>query len=398
MNSNPALKISNYVKFSIKVFEELNFARNNPKLYAKKLLDIKANLKDNILNINGCGIYFTEGGAAFDEAIEFLKSLPNPTKLSLTWSQGIVNSADEVLSLLILHEGIEGMSEIEKSKYELDKRLNHYGAAFGELDELIDYGNFDPEYVVINFIVCDGDPERRERQIVFNPLIKFCGISAGLMISKKICTVINLAEHFYNPGEVVPQVILQKFTNLNLNSSNQYYEQEKEVKNRKRNNSTKLFKEIEEKYKEKNSSNNRGVINLNNSLNMKNESQIKKEVVYNEKSNKKDSSNIIVDKLNANDRENKKENSNEAVNVKTTNNEKENLRDSIANKETIKGKNDSIPIQKIADDEMSLPENVDRINVIEKIVKDKTTGKDVIFVKKEVFYSDGNKDVVIYKK
>jgi hypothetical protein len=157
MKTNPALKISNFSKFSKKVFEELNFARTSPKLYAKKLIEIKSNIKENILNIDGNGIYFTEGTAAFDEAIDYLKSLPNQSNMTLCWTQGIINSADELLNHLILHEGIEGMSEMEKTKYDLDKRMNHYGASFGELDELIDYGIFDPEYVVVNFIICDGD-------------------------------------------------------------------------------------------------------------------------------------------------------------------------------------------------------------------------------------------------
>ena len=77
----------------------------------------------------------------------------------------------------------------------------------------------------------------------------------------------------------------------------------------------------------------------------------------------------------------------------------ENKSDTIPNKESSKAKSDSAPSsQKIPEDNFYMPENVDRINITEKIVKDKTTGKDVVFIKKETFYSDGNKDVTIYKK
>ena len=103
MNSNPDIKISNYSKFSKKVFEEFNLARSNPKLYAKKLVEIQNRMKDNIVNINGFGIYYTEGTAAFDEAIEFLRSYPTPSKLTLCLTQGIVNSTNELLNLLIIH-------------------------------------------------------------------------------------------------------------------------------------------------------------------------------------------------------------------------------------------------------------------------------------------------------
>ena len=167
------------------------------------------------------------------------------------------------------------MSEMENSKFDLDKRLNHFGAAFGELDELIDYGSCDPEHVVINFLLCDGDPERKERKILFNPLVKYCGISAGMMISNRFCTVIDFAEHYYGPRDVIPQSILQKFTNLNLNNK-KVIEEEPEIKTRRRNESTKVLKEKERNFKEKNS-NNRGVINLGNigSQSTKSETHVK---------------------------------------------------------------------------------------------------------------------------
>ena len=283
MNSNPALNISNFSKFSKKVYEEFNFARSNPKLYAKKLVEIKNRMKDNIVNINGFGIYYAEGTAAFEEAIDFLRSYPSPSKLTLCSTQGIINSTNELLNLLILHEGIEGMSDNETRKFDLDKRMNHYGASFGELDELIDYGTFDPEFVIVNFIVCDGDPERKERQILFNPLIKYCGVSSGILPSEKICTVINLAEYFYNPGEIVSQVILQKFTNMNLNQIQQNNQFNDEVKTRKRNQSTKMYKEKQEKYQNK-----KGAINLEASKNLINE----KDEKHFDNMNKKDLKNF----------------------------------------------------------------------------------------------------------
>lgn len=377
MNANPALKISNFVKFSKKVFEELNYARTNPRQYAKKLTEIKSKIKDNLLNINGTGIYFTEGTAGFDDAIDFLKSYQFPNNLTLSWTQGIVNSADELLNHLILHEGIEEMSDVEKSKYDLDKRMNHYGASFGELDELIDYGTFDPEYVVVNFIVCDGDKERRERKIVFNHLIKFCGVSAGILPSNKMCTVIDLAEFFYNPGDVVPQSMLQKFTNLNLNQNstvnNTYSE---EMKPRKRNNSTKMYLEKEQKFKQKNAGKNHGgVINLDYSKFSKNENQVVNDCEKN-------------DKINLNDRSKKENFESKAVNEK----QKEKTGEFTEKKVEL------AQIKINSENNLSMPENVDRINITEKTIKDKKTGKDVVMIKKIIFYSDGNKDIILYKK
>lgn len=360
MNSNPVMNISNFSKFSKKVFEEFNFARSNPKLYARKLVEIKNRMKDNIININGFGIYYSEGTAAFEEAIDFLRSLPSPSKLSLCLTQGIINSTNELLNLLILHEGIEGISDNESRKFDLDKRINHYGASFGELDELIDYGTFDPEFVIVNFIVCDGDPERKDRQILFNPLTKYCGVTSGILPSEKICTVINLAEYFFNPGEIVSQAILQKFTNMNLNQIGHNNQNSDEIKTRKRNQSTKMYKEKQEKFQNK-----KGVINLEPSKTQVNEKEEKKDLRFSEKSNKNE-------------------------NIET------NLKESIIKNN--KSVTEKTQTKFIEDNDLSLPENVDRINLFEKTVKDKTTGKDVVIIKKVVFYNDGNQDVTIYRK
>ena len=50
------------------------------------------------------------------------------------------------------------------------------------------------------------------------------------------------------------------------------------------------------------------------------------------------------------------------------------------------------------DDIDELSEGVERIKIIEKTVKNKTTGLDQVICKKIIFYTDGNSDVIIYKK
>ena len=74
-----------------------------------------------------------------------------------------------------LQEGVN-MRDLQSNRYDLEKRLDHFGVYFGEFCELLDYGCLDPEFVVINFILGDGDPNKIDRSILFNPDIKTIGI------------------------------------------------------------------------------------------------------------------------------------------------------------------------------------------------------------------------------
>jgi hypothetical protein len=131
--------------------------------------------------------------------------------------------------------------------------------AFGEMDELIDYGTFDPESVVVSFILCDAESPRQERSIIFNNLMRYCGLSSGILPSEKVCTVINFAEHYYNPGESVPDKLYDRYSNLKNNNSISIKKEQSPVSNSKpsdegnfkmkRKNSANIYKQKENKYK-----------------------------------------------------------------------------------------------------------------------------------------------------
>ena len=41
-----------------------------------------------------------------------------------------------------------------------------------------------------------------ERNIIFNPKVKYVGIASGILSSEKICTIINFCEEYYYLSEV----------------------------------------------------------------------------------------------------------------------------------------------------------------------------------------------------
>jgi hypothetical protein len=161
---NPATKIINFVAFARSVLDEINQARINPTKYATRL---EALMKESFDHFNDTTFYYDnyalklkEGKPAFLEAVKYLKNLrPLP---SFRTANGVRKSAEDLLSSAQLHDGER--TSMSKKLADINFRMNKYGAALGDLNEIIDYGGFTAELVAISFIICDGDPMRKERK------------------------------------------------------------------------------------------------------------------------------------------------------------------------------------------------------------------------------------------
>ena len=198
-----------YSKFIQEVISEINFARTKPSEYAAKLERISSTLSGRKVKVGKSIMKLKEGAAIFDETIQYLLNIGQMEPLELC--DGLSESANELLSILIIQEGVD-MSDFNLDIYDLEHRLDHFGVYFGEFSELIDYGSFDPEFVVVNFLLSDGDETRNDRHTVMNPLMKYCGITSGILPSTKKCTILNFVQHYFKPGEEVPDKILQTYT------------------------------------------------------------------------------------------------------------------------------------------------------------------------------------------
>ena len=208
-------KVVLYSKFAEEVLAEINLARTKPSEYAAKLERISTTLKGRKAKVGEHTIKLKEGAAIFDEAIHYLLNIGTMEPLELC--EGLSESANELLYLLIIQEGVD-MSEFNLDIYDLEHRLDHFGVYFGEFNELIDYGSFDPEFMVVNFLLSDGDESRNDRHTIMNALLKHCGITSGVLPSGKKCTILNFVQYYYKPGEEVPDDILKNYTykpNLN---------------------------------------------------------------------------------------------------------------------------------------------------------------------------------------
>jgi hypothetical protein len=198
----------NLTNLSINVIHEINKLRTNPLDYAKKLVTHAAFLSDDILLYDDITFKLSEKKQSFIDAIKFLEQQEKRSKMTL--KIGINKCCEELMKVLIIHEGIENTNEFNTNRH-FEWRMNKFGCAFGELDELIDFGNTTPESIVLNLLLCDGDPERKERHILFKEKLNFIGVFTEILPSEKICTIINLAEHYYDVGEDIPDSILKYY-------------------------------------------------------------------------------------------------------------------------------------------------------------------------------------------
>ena len=208
-NNTSSEKILNFSLFNTKILEEINLARTNPSTYAAKLERISTTIHNNKLKVGNKEMKLQEGSKIFDEAIQYLLNI-SPIE-PLTVEEGLCQSAEELLSVLIIQEGVN-MRDLQSNIYDLEKRLDHFGVYFGEFCELLDYGCLDPEFVVINFILGDGDEFRKDRKIIFNPDLKYMGITSGILPSSKKVTIINFVQFYYKPGEEIPETTIERFT------------------------------------------------------------------------------------------------------------------------------------------------------------------------------------------
>lgn len=212
-NSNPALNIKDFSSFALKIVNEIDFARMHPNEFCEKLKTLKNSIVNKGNNTNSLliqGIPFTYINLleSLDDAIDFME---NQEELEgVIYNECMSLACDDLLNVIKMRDGINE-NELDDQKYTLEKRLKKYGDPFGEIYELIDYGMFDPDFIVINFILGDGDPNKIDRSILFNPDIKTIGIGAGLLPSDRVCTIINFAEEFFEIGKPISLDIQLKY-------------------------------------------------------------------------------------------------------------------------------------------------------------------------------------------
>ena len=259
MNKNK----EDFVSFNNEVLNEINYAREKPEEYILKLEDIKNSLptkNEKYLYIDDIPYIFQNLFSSLENAITFLKSQKKLEKLIC--NPKLSESCEELKKELIAN--IDKKNENKDANNKFKERINKYGNTFGENYEIIGYNLLDPEFIVMNLILGDDDPNKLGRKIIFNPDIKYMGITAyfGDENSNNNFHVLIFSEDFCEDSKN-NETLLNKYKNKNPNyisktifykTRNAYIDKEDEINlNNKINNIISSSEKSRKKYKIKNS-------------------------------------------------------------------------------------------------------------------------------------------------
>jgi hypothetical protein len=238
--------------FNIEVLNEINYAREKPEEYILKLQDIKDNLSsknEKFLYIDNIPYIYQNLFSSLENSITFLKTQKRLAKLI---SIPQLSSACEQLKKEIISKKKDNRSDNIKFK----ERINKYGNTFGENYEIIGYNLLDPEFIVLNLILGDGDYSKLGRKIIFNPNIKYIGIEAhfGDSLYNDKFHILIFSEDFCDISKK-DESIINKYKNKNPNytSKSIYYKIREEYLEKQ--DDTKINNIINSAKKNKNKSN-----------------------------------------------------------------------------------------------------------------------------------------------
>ena len=186
----------NYEGIEQEIFKEQNELRKNPKSYIEKLQNSLKFYNNYILLKEGeIPIPTYEGIEGVKNAINFLQNQkPVP---ELIYSKEISLSCKDILNDigpkgLVSHEGTE-----IKNIY---NRLEQYCDWDGAIAENLDFGFKNPENIIMNMIIDDGDENRYQRKNLFYPDFKYVGIAVGPHRDYGYCVVIEYALNIRERG------------------------------------------------------------------------------------------------------------------------------------------------------------------------------------------------------
>jgi len=178
--------------FYSKLLEEINKIRRDPNSFAEKLLGYKIYFEGNYLVLPGSDakVETQEGFKAYEEAVNILKSTgPLP---ELSPSKGLGKIARDFF------EEIKVTDPDNIGDIDLNSLITKYGSFSGVFENIIEFGNNSPELIVLNCIVCDGNPDRENRNILLSKDLLKVGMAFGAHETYGYCTIIISCTEFKN--------------------------------------------------------------------------------------------------------------------------------------------------------------------------------------------------------
>ena len=182
------------------IIEEINILRSNPPLYAKKVEEYSKYFTDKAIKLPNFNIKIMtqEGAAPYLETIEYLRGKEKVNELIP--SKALCEIAKEVFDNMKNSE----TGEIDEELY--SNTIDKYGSFNGKFTRAVDLGGFTSEQIVINFLVCDGDPERSQREPILGTGLNKIGVAFGRdNANSTICILLTCTEfnNIKDPDDVM---------------------------------------------------------------------------------------------------------------------------------------------------------------------------------------------------
>ena len=199
------IEISDLNTFNQEVLKEINELRENPQKYAEKLeniLEIILKSKDikeeKYLFLENIPFIYNDLYGSLNDSIKFLKS-----QKKLSHLKEVKTISENSCGILV--NGFTENPNYKNSDKEFENRIKEIGKSFGENYEIINFYIFDPEFLIINLILSDAEKTKFTRKALFNPNIKYIGISSGFILPNKMCIIINLCEEFFDKNNNIDE-------------------------------------------------------------------------------------------------------------------------------------------------------------------------------------------------
>jgi len=161
-------------RFCTELLYEINKVRKEPSSYSEIISKNKSNFNGLIFKTPNSkyNVNTKEGVSAYEEAEQFLKNCPG-NENELVGSVGLCRIAQDFLK-----EFNDNEIKIDKvDNIKIKKIIDKYGKCSGNLCKLIATGGDELESVIINLIVCDGDTNRSQRNILFDKSFQKIGVA-----------------------------------------------------------------------------------------------------------------------------------------------------------------------------------------------------------------------------
>ena len=180
------------MSFEEELVNKINDFRTNPRGYAKKINEYVNYFKGKTLRIPGAeaGIRTEEGASAYIDAVEFLSKQEGVEPLYP--SKGLARICSDFMAEAQKYDPND-IGDID-----LEEIITKYGSFYGSLNRAMDFGGEDPEQVLINLIVCDGDPQRGNRESLLSTDLKYIGVANSKHSTYRYCTLIISCTKFDN--------------------------------------------------------------------------------------------------------------------------------------------------------------------------------------------------------